>query len=264
MSGSPETSQRARSAVATFFRDWGATIIDADAIVRRLQRPGHRRCSRPSWSGSARRRWPPTASWTGRRSGPAFSPTLPRSARSKPSCIPRSRPSAGGSSGSPGGARPPRRQRHPAALRDHGPREIRSGGAGGRPGAGPPGAPGGASRTSADGGGRADRAPSCRQPGSARAPTSSSTMTGAGISCASGPGGYGENCSRGPAGALDPAVQPGYPQRGLPPRIPWWSTFRTISVTPRITNTSNPRPTPASSSSASPTTPRVSSATSCS
>jgi len=29
-----------KSAVATLFRDWGATIIDADAIVRRLQRPG--------------------------------------------------------------------------------------------------------------------------------------------------------------------------------------------------------------------------------
>jgi dephospho-CoA kinase len=29
-----------KSTVATLFRDWGATIIDADAIVRRLQRPG--------------------------------------------------------------------------------------------------------------------------------------------------------------------------------------------------------------------------------
>ena len=29
-----------KTAVTTFFRDWGATIIDADAIVRRLQRPG--------------------------------------------------------------------------------------------------------------------------------------------------------------------------------------------------------------------------------
>jgi len=29
-----------KSSVATLFRDWGATIIDADAIVRRLQRPG--------------------------------------------------------------------------------------------------------------------------------------------------------------------------------------------------------------------------------
>ena len=29
-----------KTAVALLFRDWGATIIDADAIVRRLQRPG--------------------------------------------------------------------------------------------------------------------------------------------------------------------------------------------------------------------------------
>jgi dephospho-CoA kinase len=29
-----------KSSVALLFRDWGATIIDADAIVRRLQRPG--------------------------------------------------------------------------------------------------------------------------------------------------------------------------------------------------------------------------------
>lgn len=29
-----------KSSVAALFRDWGATIIDADAIVRRLQRPG--------------------------------------------------------------------------------------------------------------------------------------------------------------------------------------------------------------------------------
>ena len=29
-----------KTSVSAFFRDWGATIIDADAIVRRLQRPG--------------------------------------------------------------------------------------------------------------------------------------------------------------------------------------------------------------------------------
>ena len=29
-----------KTAVALLFRDWGATVIDADAIVRRLQRPG--------------------------------------------------------------------------------------------------------------------------------------------------------------------------------------------------------------------------------
>ena len=29
-----------KTAVALLFRDWGASIIDADAIVRRLQRPG--------------------------------------------------------------------------------------------------------------------------------------------------------------------------------------------------------------------------------
>ena len=29
-----------KTAVTALFRDWGATIIDADAIVRRLQRPG--------------------------------------------------------------------------------------------------------------------------------------------------------------------------------------------------------------------------------
>ena len=29
-----------KTAVAGLFRDWGATVIDADAIVRRLQRPG--------------------------------------------------------------------------------------------------------------------------------------------------------------------------------------------------------------------------------
>ncbi len=29
-----------KSSVAALFRDWGATIIDADAIVKRLQRPG--------------------------------------------------------------------------------------------------------------------------------------------------------------------------------------------------------------------------------
>lgn len=29
-----------KTAAAVLFRDWGATIIDADAIVRRLQRPG--------------------------------------------------------------------------------------------------------------------------------------------------------------------------------------------------------------------------------
>ena len=29
-----------KSSVAALLRDWGATIIDADAIVRELQRPG--------------------------------------------------------------------------------------------------------------------------------------------------------------------------------------------------------------------------------
>ena len=42
-----------KSSVATLFQQWGAGLIDADQVVRELQRPGtevHRRSS----SGSAR------------------------------------------------------------------------------------------------------------------------------------------------------------------------------------------------------------------
>ena len=41
-----------KSTVAQLFEGWGATLIDADRLVREAQAPGAGSCG-PSWSGSA-------------------------------------------------------------------------------------------------------------------------------------------------------------------------------------------------------------------
>ena len=128
-----------KSTVAALFRGWGATIIDADQLVREAQAPGS-----PVLAAIAARFGAGDVRADGaldRAGAPGLRAGAIRAALAdaqRASCIPRCTAAGGSCCRGARAGRPDRGQRHPPAVRGGRSVGVRRRGAGGRARAGPP------------------------------------------------------------------------------------------------------------------------------
>ena len=184
-----------KSTVAELFQRWGATIIDADRLVREAQAPGSSCCG-PSWSDSGAQCCGGMEASTA-RVAPRGDGGRGGARGPQPYRAPRGEPTARGAARRGSGARrSDRGQRHPPALRGDDPRSSTRG-AGGRAGADAAGPAGGERGALARRGRAHDRGPS--MPPSGNATQSDFVIDNDGRSCqrwSALPDRCGSRCSR--------------------------------------------------------------------